>query len=66
MMQTIRYKDHYIQIKTEGIEEVIHVQLMDNPDASFSTFEMKQIVPASLHAAKLAITKHIKLTQQSC
>ena len=57
-MLTFSYKKHYIHCKTDEKGERIYAQIIDNPDASFSTFETYLV--KSIRAAKLLITKHVK------
>lgn len=57
-MLTFSYKKHYIHCKTDEKGERVYAQIIDNPEASFSTFETYLV--KSVQSAKRLITKHVK------
>lgn len=60
-MFTMSYKKHYIHCKSDDKGERVYAQIIDNPEASFSTFETYLV--KSVQAAKLLITKRVKASK---
>lgn len=54
---TQSYKKHYIHVKTSPLFEVVEVQIVANPNDSFSTAKVYTV--KSIQAAKIFITKHV-------
>ena len=56
-MLTFSYKKHYIHCKTDEKGERVYAQIINNPEANFSTFETYLV--KSIQSAKRLITKHV-------